>query len=95
MKPIHLPLRNYSGSITTGGTAQDVYSADTAPKTSFLFQNVSDTAMTIDFGITAEADKGILVAAGVAYEMPPGVMFTGRLSVLCATTGKKFVCKTT
>ena len=94
MKPIHLPLSNYSGSITEGGTAQDVYAADNAPKTSFLFQNVSDTDMTIDFGITAVADKGILVAAGLAYEMPPGVMFTGRMSVLCATTGKKFVCKT-
>lgn len=95
MKPIHLPLLNFSSTITEGGTAQDVYSAAQAPKNSFVFQNVSDTAMTLEWDADAVADKGILVAAGVAYEMPPGVMFTGRMSVLCATTGKKFVCKTT
>ena len=37
---------------------------------------------------------GIQVKAGEAYEPPAGIMFKGRMSVLCATTGKKFVCKT-
>lgn len=95
MKPQQLPLRNFSGSITEGGTAQDVYSAAQAPKNSFEFQNVSDTAMTLEWGKNAVVDTGILVPAGLAYYMPPGVIYTGRLSVLCATTGKAFVCKTT
>ena len=58
-----------------------------------LFQNVSDTAMTIDFGVAAVADTGILIPAGTAWEPPSGYIFDGKLSVLCATTGKKFVCK--
>lgn len=94
MRPILLPLKNYSGTITAGGTAQDVYADNQAPKSYFLFQNVSDTDMTIDFGITAVEGTGILVKSGLAYEMPRFAMFTGRLSVLCATTGKAFVCKT-
>lgn len=91
--PIILPLSNFSGTITTGGTAQDVYETAKAPRHSFLFQNVSDTDMTVEFGSDAVADKGILVKAGLAFEMPPGVLWSGRLSVLCATTGKAFVCK--
>ena len=92
--PVHHPLLNRSGSITAGGTAQNVYNKPDAPKYYLLFQNISDTDMWIDFGVAAEADKGILVAAGLAWEPPAGIMFGGAMSVLCATTGKKFVCKT-
>lgn len=93
MKPIFLPLKNLSGIITSGGTAQDLYAANDAPRHSFLFQNVSDTDMTLEFGATAVAGTGILVAAGLAYEPPPHVLHSGKCSVLCATTGKAFVCK--
>ena len=91
--PSHCKLRNKSGTIAAGGTAQDVYSEQDAPKVYLLFQNVSDTAMTIEFDGPAVADKGILIPAGTAWEPPSGYIFKGKLSVLCATTGKKFVCK--
>lgn len=91
---LHTPLINRSSTITAGGTAQNVYAQKDAPKHYLLFQNVSDTAMTIDFDRVAVAGTGILVAAGLAWEPPAGVMFGGYLSVLCATTGKAFVCKT-
>lgn len=94
MKPVKLPLKNHSSTITAGGTAQDVYSAVEAPQFMTLFQNVSDTDMTIEFDAPAQVGKGILVKAGVAYQTPPNVVFSGRLSVICATTGKAFVCKT-
>lgn len=94
MKPVVLPLSNYSGTITTGGTAQDVYTEAQAPRAAFLFQNVSDEDMTIDFGRDAVAGEGILVGAGLAYCMPRYVVYSGRFSVLGATTGKAFVCKT-
>lgn len=87
-------LNNLSGTITTGGTAQNVYAKAAAPKHYLLFQNVSDTAMTIDFDRAAVANEGILIPAGTAFEFPAGVMAGGYLSVLCATTGKAFVCKT-
>jgi len=91
--PSHCKLRNKSGTIDEGGTAQDVYAANDAPKVYLLFQNVSDTDMTIEFDTAAVADTGILIAAGTAWEPPAGYIFSGKLSVLCATTGKKFVCK--
>lgn len=91
---LHAPLINRSGTITAGGTAQNVYAKGDAPKHYLLFQNVSDTAMTIDFDRAAVADTGILIPAGMAFEFPAGVMVGGYLSVLCATTGKAFVCKT-
>ena len=88
-----LPLTNKSGTITAGGTAQDVYPAAASPKHYFLFQNVSDEGMTIDFGTPAVVGKGILIAAGLAWEPPAGFLPQGRLSVVAATTGKAFVCK--
>ena len=94
MKPIKLPLKNFSGTIATNAVAQDVYTAAQAPQHMLLFQNVSDTDMTIEFDGPAVVDKGILVKAGLAYQNPPNVIFSGRLSVICATAGKKFVCKT-
>lgn len=93
LTPSKTVLRNKSGTITTGGTAQDVYDKRDGPKYYFLFQNISDTAMFIDFGRTATSTSSIKLGPGEAWEPPAGVIFTGNLSVLCATTGKAFVCK--
>lgn len=84
-----------SGSITAGGTAQDIYSAEQKPRLGFEFFNTSDTVMYLDFGTAATTTKGIPVPAGGSYYLPGsgGVVPSGRLSVLCATTGKTFVCK--
>lgn len=91
-----LPFTDRSGNITTGGTAQDVYSAAQAPKHGMEFYNTSDTLMYLNFDADASATNGIPVAAGAGYYLPgpAGRMATGRLSVLCATTGKTFTCKT-
>lgn len=91
----NLPFTDRSGTIAAGGTAQDVYTAEQAPKRGFEFYNTSDTAMIIDFGRTAVAATGIPVPAGACHYQPgpAGVVPTGRMSVLCATTGKTFTCK--
>lgn len=84
-----------SGTITTGGTAQDVYAAGLV-KNSVFFQNVSDTDMRIEFGGNASSTAGRLIPAnGGAYETPASHVPAGKLSVYCATTGKRFICKTT
>jgi len=93
LTPAHLKLKNKSGTITEGGTSQEVWNTQDKPRYYCLFQNISDTDMTIDFGIPAVAGKGILVTAGLAWETPAGIMFDGPLNVICATTGKAFVCK--
>lgn len=92
----HLPTTDRSTTIAAGGTAQDVYTADQTPKNGFEFFNNSDTVMYLDFGTAATTTKGIPVPAGGSYYLPGagGVVPSGRLSVLCATTGKTFVCKT-
>lgn len=76
-----------SGSITTGGVAQTVATAN-ANRRGLTFQNTSDTEMRVtESGAAATATTGYLVAAG-------GGMFrasTNRaISVFCATTGKTF-----
>ncbi len=96
----HLPTTDRSTTIAAGGTAQDVYTADQTPKNGFEFFNTSDTVMYLDFGTAATTTKGIPVPPMVddvpgCYYVPgpSGVVPAGRLSVLCATTGKTFVCK--
>lgn len=93
LTPAHTTLRNRSGVIATLNVSQVVWTQQDKPKYYLLFQNVSDTDMTIEFGAPAVVDEGILVKAGVGYEPPAGVMFDGPLNVICATAGKAFVCK--
>jgi hypothetical protein len=83
-----------SGSIASGGDAQDVYTAAQQPQNGLFFQNISDTSMTIAFGEDATATNGRVLAPGAAYENPLSHVPSGRLSVFCASTGKAFVCKT-
>jgi hypothetical protein len=89
--PSHCKLRNKSGTIAAGGTAQDIYAANAAPRFYLLVQNVSDEDLWVDFDRDAAANTGILIKAGTAWE--PLTLFTGRLSIFGATTGKYFVCK--
>jgi hypothetical protein len=80
-----------SGTITLGATAQDVAVANTN-RQYLMFQNHSDTDMWINEVITAvAAQPSIKIAAGTTYE--PRVAPKGKISVLCATTGKAFTCK--
>lgn len=86
-----LTFTDRSGSITAGGTSQQVAAANTARRY-LLFQNHSDTDMWIDFGIAAVANQpSVKVVAGGYFE--PLVPPTEAVHVICATTGKGFTCK--
>jgi len=86
-------LTDRSGSITTGGTAQTVAAANWQ-RTYFFFMNLSDTDMSLDFGASATADTALLlVSKGSVEFVAPGFVPGGLVSVLCASTGKKFACK--
>lgn len=85
---------NRSGTITTGGTSQQIAAA-LSSRRGFWFQNVSDTVMYIQEGGSATAGQpSIMVAAnGGYYESPAHGSTTGTLNVTCATTGKAFSCR--
>lgn len=93
LTPAHIILQNKSGTITTGNTSQVVWTDKDKPRYYCLFQNVSDTDMTIEFLKPAVVGTGILIKAGVSWEPPAGIMFEGPMSVICATAGKAFVAK--
>lgn len=88
-----LPLHNASGSITTGGAAQTVVGANDS-RIYLLFQNISDSTMWLDFGVDAKADQPSIKLVADAV-----LVFEGKycprdaVSVFCATTGKKYVCR--
>lgn len=75
-----------SGSITTGGTAQNVAAANTARR-GFTLQNTSDTEMRV-------SESGTAASATTGYQIAPGGRFTAStnraISVFGATTGKTF-----
>jgi len=86
-------LTDRSGTITTGGTRQQVAAALTTRKY-FFFQNHSDTVMWINFGVNAVADQpSIQVPVGGTFAFPSGFCSTQSIDVICATTGKKFTAK--
>jgi len=88
-----IDFEDFSGSITTGGTAQDVYPTDAHPIEGLEFYNTSDTVMYIDWDRPATPTKGIPVQPGQGWFSTVSLVPKGRMSVLCATTGKTFVCK--
>lgn len=89
--PITGSWTDRSGTIITGGTAQDV-AAINYDRCYLLFQNHSDTDMWLNFDVDAVADQpSIKVPAGYTYV--PSFVHFGRISVLCVTTGQAFTCK--
>lgn len=88
-----LEVVDYSGQITAGGTAQDVYSAAQQPEEALEFYNTSSATMYIDWDKPATAAAGVPVAPGMGWISTPSLMPKGRLSVLCATTDATFICK--
>lgn len=82
-----------TNAITTGGAAQTVLTANSA-RQFFFFQNISDEDMWINFGTAATQDTpSIKIEPGSSYEAPSHFVPSGLVSVISATTGKKFVCK--
>lgn len=87
------PYKDASGSITTGGVAQDV-SVVNPERKSLEFQNTSDTNMRLNFGPVASATVGFLILPNLFYTQTEAVA-TDRVSVFCTVTGKTYTCKET
>lgn len=84
-----------SGTITTGGTAQQVFAA--RPGRTYLFcQNpttASEVLMVNAPGVAGATNGSYELAAGGALTFSNGFVPQGAVSVFAATTGHRFVCK--
>lgn len=89
--PSGQPYTDCSGTIATGGTSQQITTANGA-RSYLLIQATSASALWIGVGATAVADSpSIYIPAGGNWE--PLVPPTQALHVLCATTGAKYTAK--
>lgn len=90
-----LGVYDKSGTIATGGTAQDAVAADTG-RQYLLIQNIDAAEdLWVNFGTNAvSASAGsILVPAKSSLVFEHVACPTGRVSVVAATTGHKFTIK--
>lgn len=94
INPVLSTLTDRSGTITAGGTAQQAMAA-LATRKYLMLQNVSDTAMWFNFTTTAVADSPshFLSANGGSFVMEGSFVSTEAISIICATTGKKWSAK--
>lgn len=87
------PLADGSGSITTGGTAQTVFAANTNRRYLYI-QNNSTAALWINFTTTATTSQpSIQIAAGADFVMDGSFVSTELVSIVGATTGQTFTAK--
>lgn len=83
-------LTSRSGTITAGGTAQDIADSN-ENRSGFWMQNLGSSAIWFNFGVTAVASQpSFRLDPGAFYETPPNGCPTGRVSIICATTGQQF-----
>lgn len=79
-----------SGTITTGGTSQQVFASNTSRKYLFI-QNTSSTNEYIGFNVAASTTTGILLLPNSSFSMENGYISTQIINILGATTGQTFV----
>jgi hypothetical protein len=88
-------ITDHSGTITTGGTAQQAVGANASRKY-LLIANPLTATQILYFNFTASAVVGqpsIGLNPGDSFEMNGGFVTTEAVSVLGATTNNPFVCK--
>jgi hypothetical protein len=83
------PVENLSGTITAGGTAQVVSTANTSRRF-FLFQNISDTDMYVGIGVTPTVGTGLLIAKNGGTLTCDSFVPVEEIKVICVSSGKGF-----
>jgi len=91
----NIPVIDCSGTIQTGGTAQQAFGANTN-RHGFIIQNI-DTTETLWISMTGVASAGglgsfYLQSTNGSFTAPTGMGINSALSVVAATTGHKFTC---
>jgi hypothetical protein len=89
---------NCSGSITTGGVAQQIVMTSTiaVPRHGYQIQNVSGDSMCFSelttTPVCGTAGTWTLVATTGSYNTPANYVPGGPVFIIAATTGDKFTC---
>lgn len=87
------PLHDASGSITEGGTSQVALVASDS-RLYLLIQNISNETLWVNFDADATEDQpSVQIVAGAVLTFEGGYVPSSAVSVIAATTGKKFVIK--
>lgn len=82
-------LTSHSGSVTTGGTSQNIITADANRKYLFV-QNTSSANEYIAFGVAANVSGGILLLPNSSYVMESTYVSVQIIALFGATTGQTF-----
>ena len=83
-----------SGSITTGGTAQQIQAATTT-RIGFTIQNTSTSDLWFSERTSAvTASPSFRLPAGQTYQTPENWSPTGAISIIGSTTGQTFTART-
>jgi hypothetical protein len=91
--PVAGVLTDRSGTITTGGTRQQLAPGNASRKY-FLIENLSTGDLWINFGVAAVAGQpSIKIPAGAGFVMESGFVSNQAIDVLGATTAQAFAAK--
>jgi hypothetical protein len=94
--PSEVTLTDRSGTITSGGTSQQLAAAN-ATRQYLLIQNNSAADLWVNFGVAAVANQpSIRLASGAQIEYSPGgtgVIPSQAVNIIGATTGQAFTAK--
>ena len=89
-------MRNISGTITLGGTAQTLFDPQGMPYKGWWLRNNS-TSVSVwinENGTAAAAQPSIEIKVGELYESPPNInMMMDTLSIFCGTTSVSFTAR--
>ena len=86
-------LTDRSGTITTGGTAQQLMAANASRK-GFSVQNLSTGDLWVrELGTAAATQPSMKLVSGAYFETPAGYGATGAISIFGATTGQAFTAR--
>lgn len=84
---------DFSGTITAGGTAQNIIASNAARKR-FEIQNQSTGDLWFStLAAAVQSQPSIKIAAGQLYETPQGGAGTGAVSLIGATTAQAFAAR--
>lgn len=91
--PADVALTDGSGTITTGGTSQQIFAANSTRNYLFV-QNLSSADEYINFGSAATTGAGsIKLISGASFVMESNTITNQTVNIIGATTGQSFTAK--